>query len=244
MYRRQTTPKSLIHVIGYGWRLFRASFPKVFVLFFLSAVSVGLVFPAAQQPAAEPALPAFDAFWFARCLLLVLFMLLVFGTALSLTWAVCNGARQSLANALGVAVWRLVPLLGVVALYVIAVLSGLLLLIVPGVYLSVCLLFAAYAAVLDKFDPIHSLRYSRALVRGNWWRAASLLMLLAMAGVAAALALGVAGVGAPAADAPGYRGLVLWPSVSALLSTLGNAMFIALYQDLRLRHQNIGFSTD
>ncbi len=59
---------------------------------------------------------------------------------------------------------------GAVALDAAGTAIGLVLLILPGIYLSVRWYFAAQAAVLDETAPSESLRRSAQLVHGCWWQ--------------------------------------------------------------------------
>jgi hypothetical protein len=127
------------------------------------------------------------------------------------------------------------PLLLVMVLYAAGVAVGLLLLIVPGIYLLVRWSFCIQAVVVDGRRVLDALRRSAELVDGSWWRVFGVT--LAANFLVGALS---AVVGAPflaAADSSGsavYRligqtiGGVLFAPPAALITTL-------LYFDQRLR---------
>ena len=73
---------------------------------------------------------------------------------------------------------KLLPLLGVVfiAAVAIAILSLTSVGAILGIWLLVRWAFLAQAVVLDDASGLSSLRRSAKLVRGNWWRAGSLLL--------------------------------------------------------------------
>lgn len=59
-------------------------------------------------------------------------------------------------------------LMVIIGLIVISI--GIVLLILPGVWLSVCLMFASYYIVLRNSKAVDSLKLSFALVKGRWWK--------------------------------------------------------------------------
>lgn len=63
---------------------------------------------------------------------------------------------------------RFFPAIGTTILLNIAVGLGILLFIIPGIYLTVAFSFAMLLVVRGS-GPIESLRHSRELVRGRWW---------------------------------------------------------------------------
>jgi hypothetical protein len=65
---------------------------------------------------------------------------------------------------------RLPAAFGAVALYTLGVFGGLLLLVVPGIWLGVRWYFAAQTAVLDETAPRASVWRSAELVQGSWWQ--------------------------------------------------------------------------
>lgn len=64
------------------------------------------------------------------------------------------------------------PAAGAVALSALAVFGGLLILLVPGIWLTVRLYFGVQAAVLDDLRAFEALQRSAALVTGRWWSTA------------------------------------------------------------------------
>jgi hypothetical protein len=65
---------------------------------------------------------------------------------------------------------------GAVALYTVAVAIGLLLVIVPGVWLAVRWYFGAQAAVVDGLGPADALWRSAQVVQTRWWRTFGVLL--------------------------------------------------------------------
>ncbi|KAA9155034.1 hypothetical protein FPZ12_030705 [Amycolatopsis acidicola] len=76
---------------------------------------------------------------------------------------------------------RLLALFGVTVLFTIMVAVGAAIFLIPGVLLYVLFSLAAPALVLEQSTLGESLRRSRALVWGNWWRVFGILLLTVIA---------------------------------------------------------------
>lgn len=126
---------------------------------------------------------------------------------------------------------RLAPVFGAIVLYTLVVSAGLVAFIVPGIWLSVRLYFAAQAAVVEKLGPAAALRRSAALTRGSWWRTFGLLLAISLlVGLAGAIVTGLAGA---AGDGVVYVvAAILVQSVAISLTALFGTL---LFFDLRAR---------
>jgi hypothetical protein len=182
----------------------------------------------AEGPDAQPPAGAQAASLGLRVLLVVPLM-----TALSavVVQELGRGAEPTLGEALRAAARRFPAVLGAVGLYVLGVSGGLVLLIVPGVWLLVLWYFAAQAAVIEGASPVQAVRRSSELVRGSWWRVFGLI-------VATGLLFGFAGavltaiVGATGSTALYVSGLVVVEAIAVSLTGIFAAL---LYFDLRAR---------
>jgi hypothetical protein len=87
-----------------------------------------------------------------------------------------RGEEPTVGAALRAAAPRLAAAVGAVALYTVAVAVGLLLLVVPGVWLAVRWYFGAQAAVVDGLGPADALRRSAQVVQTRWWRTFGVLL--------------------------------------------------------------------
>lgn len=88
-----------------------------------------------------------------------------------------EGERPSVREALSLGADRFGPAIGATILYLLAIIVGFLLLIVPGIYLMVRLYLAAQAAVVDGQTPTGALNRSAELVKGRWWQTLGRLLL-------------------------------------------------------------------
>lgn len=142
--------------------------------------------------------------------------------------------------------WRralriLLPLIVAAIVCGIALFIGYLLLIVPGVILTVTLIFFQFEVVLERSGPIQALNRSHALVWGNWWRIFGVLIMMLVVLIIILVALGaIAGnlwhLNDPAIYArdligQGVEGMVF----TTLLGPFGISILYAQYQDLKLR---------
>jgi hypothetical protein len=84
---------------------------------------------------------------------------------------------------------RLVPLFGLTIAYGVIVLAGIILLVIPGIWLFVLFGLATPALVLESVSINAALRRSRELVRDAWWRTFGILLLAGLlTGIIAGLA--------------------------------------------------------
>lgn len=78
---------------------------------------------------------------------------------------------QATFNAISARYWTL---LGASVLQFAVLVLGYILLIIPGIYLSVALCAVFPLVLFDRMGPIESLRESRQLVKGHWWQVFSI----------------------------------------------------------------------
>jgi hypothetical protein len=146
-----------------------------------------------------------------------------------------RGEQPSFGGALRDGVRVLPVVVAAVLLYTLAVLLGIVALIVPGIWLSVSLYFAAQAVVVDGTRAGKALRRSFDLVQGSWWRTFGILILLAILAALLALPLGFVtqGVGLAADNGPLFvLGSAVAQTVTLSFTALAGTL---LFFDLRAR---------
>jgi hypothetical protein len=142
-----------------------------------------------------------------------------------------RGGEPTVGGALRAAARRLPAVLGAVGLYVLGVSGGLVLLIVPGVWLLVLWYFAAQAAVVEGVGPVAAVRRSTELVRGSWWRVFGLIVATGLLfGFAGAIATSI--IASTGSTALYVAGLIV---VEALAVSLTGIFAALLFFDLRVR---------
>lgn len=140
-----------------------------------------------------------------------------------------QGVPPTLGGVLRAALALYAPLLAVLVLFALAVTGGLILLIVPGVWLSVRWYFGLQVVVVEGLRGRAALRRSGELVDGRWWRVFATLLVL---GLVTALLAGVVSAAVGAAGSALLYVVVLTVAQSAALSVaaLGGTL---LFFDLR-----------
>jgi hypothetical protein len=92
-----------------------------------------------------------------------------------------RGEEPHVAGAFRAALPFLAPAIGAVALAAVGIGAGLILLIVPGVYLAVRWYLAAVVVTVEGVAPVAALRRSAELVEGAWWATFGRILLAALA---------------------------------------------------------------
>jgi hypothetical protein len=119
-------------------------------------------------------------------------------------------------------------------------LGGLLLLIVPGVYLFVRWYFVVQALAVDRARGLDTLRRSAALVDGRWWRVFGSVILLTLACLPPVLVF--VPFGELAGGLSGYEAATLVGDAlgDTFFLPLSGVMIGLLYFDLRARSRGAG----
>lgn len=225
-------------VIG---RTFNAISRNWLVFLVASVILVGI--PSAIQTLGGPeqALisrsPQQWLFWWIGLVLTVVGTYVLQGAIVVTTVKDLNGKKLDVADAMATGLQFFFPLFGLAILMGLGVGLGLILLVVPGIILSVMWVVTAPALVIEKRGVMDSFGRSRDLTRGNRWMIfflvliywiASSLIGFAVTGMGAALAGGVA------PDSPASPLLVIGSSLAAVVSAvISSSGIAAIYYELR-----------
>jgi|UPI00064601FB hypothetical protein len=139
-----------------------------------------------------------------------------------------NGRVVGFGDALGVAARFALPLLGLGIVQVLGVLIGLLLLIVPGLILSVMWSVTTPCLIVEKRGVFASLQRSRELTRGHRWSIAGIFLIYLVLSMIVGAVVGLVGAAAGFGGAMAFSGAAsaaVTPVivVSTFLSSLVNA---------------------
>lgn len=142
---------------------------------------------------------------------------------------------------------HLLPLLGLTIVVTILVVVGLVLLVIPGIYLYVLLSLATPALILERGRVGGAMSRSRLLVTGSWWRVFGVLLLAAViAGVLAVVIQLPFGLitGAPAPGTAYSMGDLVLLELGAAVAQTITVPFAAcvtalLYIDQRMRREGL-----
>ena len=89
--------------------------------------------------------------------------------------AIGTGGDLGIGAALQASLTRLPALFLMMILFMLALMLGTLLLIIPGIILMVSLVLCFPTALFENKGPVAALTESHRLVWGNWWRTAAML---------------------------------------------------------------------
>jgi hypothetical protein len=253
MFRLATGPLSIGKVLDAGIRLFAAGFTKVIGLSIVSAFAaapLGVASAFMEDPTKPPS-AQFFIWFFVGLLVTMLVSITIYNTIVHRLWGVANNNDKGLSPSIERGLATLLPTLGSAILYGLAVTGGMLLLIIPGIMFSISMMFFIIAIVVDRAGPVEALGVSRKLVKGNWWRTATIISvpLFVLIGffVIVGLAIGVfAGLGGNAGAFQGLQANIVMQVVQSLFNSVTTPFFTAIYlvqyHDLKLRKQGADLS--
>lgn len=237
MYQAATSPQSIGGVLDDGFRLFRASLPQVVVLAFVGT----LVGQVPNMLVAEPMADVGTMVLVAVVASLVL-SLGFYGAVVGRINGVAQQQPLSLGEALLLGLRRLLPLLAVTILYMIILILGFLLLLIPGIIFGLSLMFSFYIVLLEGKGPLAGLAESHRLVWGNWWRTLVIVSVASVIVLAAyLLVLFAVGIVFAMGDSADFDErlriveMVFTPVLGAVAGPLFYALSLAAYHDLKLR---------
>ena len=250
MFNLATEPQGIGKTIDSGFKLFFAAFKGVIILTLIVGILNTIpqfIIPGMAAGMADPTNPTvIDPSTLGITFFVIFFALIVismiFSAAIiSKIGATARGESMSIGSALGRGLKVFIPILIASILYMLAITVGSILLIIPGIILMLSLIFYSYAIVLDKRGIIESLKESHKLVWGNWWRTAIVLTIafiivyVLLLGITIPLSILVP-IMSP--EDP-MLALYLFSGVNlivyALITPLFFALFVVVYEDLKVR---------
>jgi hypothetical protein len=236
-------PQSISEVLDSGFQIFKSTLPTC-VPYGMALVIAGQLATIDQIAAGRPlrlALrePRWDAFY-----LLGVVLELLFGSALLLRQsALAQGQPGNVGLELRTALVRLPALALLIFLCLFLLSAGLLLLIVPGLYLMVPFILAPVCLLLCPTSVLDAIRLGMRFTRGHWWRTAIVLTVVAIVTVVfyvivivvAVIALSVSRVTDVALVSAVTS--VIGVALGAFLVPFDSAMLLATFGDLRARRE-------
>lgn len=124
----------------------------------------------------------------------------------------------------------------------LAVAAGLVLFIIPGVWLAISLSMITPVIALERAGPVEAMRRSFSLVRGRWWQTFGFLLMVALMGTVAAQLVQL--VALPALSAGDVSlavglGFVFLILIQGFISAAILVMVTIWYVDLRARSEQL-----
>jgi hypothetical protein len=234
--------QSIPEVLDTAFKLFSISLLKVLPYGMLGTLAgqLGNIYNLATGRPLQRFLPRDPTSWLVFCASIVL-SLALWAAVLLRQRAIAQGAPVSTQAELTTVVRRLPALLGLIVLQTIAVAAGLVVLVVPGVYIGIALLVTVPALVLENQGPIEAMKLSLHLMKGNWWRTFA-IFLVSLVIVLVFYILGGIFAGIVAQFERGADIAVLTATSTVVIISLGAvstpffaAMTLAIFGDLKAR---------
>jgi hypothetical protein len=238
-------PQSIGKVLDSGFKLFVKAFTGVLSLSLAAAAviavpNVASVIMNGPEQFENPVPGATILVLF--LVVIPLYMILIAAVVFRLG-AVAGMHEASTGQALARGVRCVLSLIGATILYFLAMAGGLILLIIPGIILSLSLSLGFFAIVLDGESALVALKRSHLLVWGNWWRTLAvvsvpmvIVMILYLGlGIAFGATLAMSG-GRPSSDVMITANLIE-AAIGGITAPLIYSIMIAQYHDLKLRKE-------
>jgi len=164
-------PQSIAEVLDSGFRLFNASLFRCLPYSVLAMIAGQLA--SIYEIAAGRPLYLFgggDPIWWALYAVGAVLTLGLWNAMMLRQIGIASGKPMTTAEEVRLALKRLPIVVALLVFWLAASALGLVLLVVPGLYLLGALIFAWPATVLKQIPLREAVRYSLQLARHNWWR--------------------------------------------------------------------------
>ncbi len=232
-------PVSVAKILDTSFKLYKASFPKLLgyfiiltALYMLMSYLVDVFMPIPDNPTE---LPNFEDIRKVSGVffLVTLVSLIIYSAIIYRVDNVAHDRDDSFSEGLSVGFKTFPKMVVAVILYSIAMVLGFILLVVPGLILSLSLYLYIYFIVLDDMGGYESLKSSHDLVWGQWWKTATVFTI---PGVILIIIFGFIGMIAGFASG-GSATLIEFFSnlVTAFATPFFYIVGYVLYHDLKLR---------
>jgi len=250
MYARPSAPRPIGGVLDDAISLYRHSFSRVWPLTAAAAIVMAIpgVFLGLQlmharsgNPLAALAIMKTPTYWLTYGIIGLIY-LAVNGAVISTLNAFASGRQVAAGEALASGVAFVPRLFGASLLVGLIVMIGVILLILPGIYWWGVYQLTIIVLIVEQSGVTQSMSTSRRLIKGYWWRSATiitiafiiLMVLSLIGGVANGLAVSVLGFGSFGAV---IDQSVIGAAVNVFLFPLIPCFLLSMYYDLKLRHE-------
>lgn len=248
MFQLASQPQSIGKVLDNAFRLFVSCFKSVALLALIAVLAA--VLPAMFMQQAVTGDPASISgtgmgMFFTVYLIGMLISLVLYNALFYKVNSIARDNPVGYGQAVGVGLRKLLPVIAAVLLYILAVMVGSILLLVPGIILMLSLVFYMPLIVCDNQGPITALKTSHRLVWGNWWRTMTVFLAPAFIYLVIYMTAGIvvgimAGVSVSSGDADIIDSANLYMNLLTIIVSIFAypffaALFIVQIHDLKLR---------
>lgn len=159
-----------------------------------------------------------------------------------------EGQHLALGKAIGFGLQKIIPLALVIILVFSIVITGYILLIIPGIILSVYFMFSSYIVIIEGKGALASVKESYRLVSGNWCHTAGAFFLIGVIYCIFSFIFNLIGIGVDifslmitkilfghVGSAPTYVAFLVSGMIASILYSFYYAGMMAIYYDLRVK---------
>jgi hypothetical protein len=175
---------SVSALLDAGSRIWRVTLPKCLPLAMIAIVAINVprfYADVSGQPLSNPLVLPKDPVYWAYYGVAMIAYLFVGSIAIIRQRALLQTGQSDFRAALMLAVARLPALVASMVLSYFAVVLGTMLLVLPGIYIGVCVFLIWYVVLFDTMNPWRALVRSVQLVHPLWWKfCAAILIALAV----------------------------------------------------------------
>ena len=234
-------PLTIGETLDAALRLFRVSLPRCLPIALLSVV-VGQLPTALDFARGLSAIGILrkDFRWWLVAVISGLVNLVLWNALLRRQYATATGNKTTMRSDLSAGIHAAPATFVLLVFYFAAVALGTLLLIVPGLYLSIALSFCSVAIVVNSERITQSIATSLRLTRGAWWRTSSIfgvmmVMVAVMYAFAGFVGLMLAQFARGDSAVFGAVTAIAVALIGALLMPLTSAVLLVQYAELQVR---------
>lgn len=242
MFIPATTPQSPLNILKQAMQLYFSNFntllPIIVVLMVVSYLP-NLLIPELNSNKIEVLQQGMQSFFI---------YMPVYLLAIVILHAIIIGRLQSLAEqahhettntATNQALRKAFPLFIATLLYSFFISVGLMLMILPGVFIAITLAFYIPCILFENQTGIKSLTMSHRLVSGHWWHTAAtlliaLLFFLSLSSLIGQLFVSILGV--MVTEVSPLTSQLVYIICASLINPVFHAVVLLQYRDLKIRH--------
>jgi hypothetical protein len=249
MTPRASAPGSIGGVLDAAIGLYRRALSRVWPLTLASAVTAavpgvffGLQFADGPESGAQWMLAELGSptIWLSVALLSSIYLVL-YAALISALDGIATRSEASLGDAIATGFSLLGRLFAVSFLLALVIGLGLLLLLVPGLYLLGIYQLAIVALVVERTGILESFSVSARLIKGYWWWSAKVVSVAIVVSMVVSLIGAIVDAVAEHELGAGGWGLVIGQGTATVINValipLVPCFLLALYYDLKLRHE-------
>jgi hypothetical protein len=250
MYTQSTGPRSIGGVLDDGVRLYRESFRQIWPLLIVNAIlavapslvlGLNRTVPGSLQQAQAFYQTMLSPSYWIGFLILILANLVIYGALLGSIDSVAKGGGMALGEALQLGLSRLARLFGAAILFGLAAAIGILLFIIPGIYLIGIFQLVFVAIVLENARIGAAFGISRRLIKGHWWRSVTIvsvaIIILLVLSFLGTLVTALAAVLRPSVGTVLIANQVVSLVLNVIIVGWMPSVLLAMFYDLKLRHE-------